>query len=327
MTTSDAPATRPLNAELLLTDPAAGPLLALSPHLDDVIFSACAPVLARPLEVWTVFAGEPTIPVTTAWDDSCGFRDSADALATRRGEDRAAFAGSQATVRHLAYLDGPYTDPARRTADLVGLRTELGRWLDEHPGGTVLAPACAGVQVRPAVWDRFRRHHEAPADSSRPTQEGANPQPGSASTEPASPVSRTLAAAKDVLRGCLHRDYQRRRAAAQRKGLAVNNDHVAVRDAVLEVAGSRPGVGVVLYEDLPYLWAQPADSEVARLTRMGLTPVEFFLPVDVAEKFRLIQAYASQVQVMDPQQHRLSRPGFLPERERYWQLANRRSAA
>ena len=63
----------------------------------------------------------------------------------------------------------------------------------------------------------------------------------------------------------MHADYRRRRAAAQRKGLAVNNDHLAVRDTALDVLHHHPGTTPVLFEDLPYLWAEPADAEPVAL--------------------------------------------------------------
>ncbi|MGA4670223.1 hypothetical protein ACPCG0_10595 [Propionibacteriaceae bacterium Y1923] len=306
-----------------LTSSSAGPLLAVSPHLDDLVFSACAPVLARPLEVWTVFAGAPEPPTVTDWDRGCGFRDSTDALTRRRREDTAAFEGTRATVRHLPHLDGPYTDPVRRQADLAEFRTDLERWIDQHPGGTVLAPACAGVRVPPGVWERFRRARGLVAPAAPAPGVEAVEDPVGRTVTP--PVRQVTSAVKAGLRRLMHADYQRRRAAAQRRGLAVNNDHVAVRDAVLEAAWRRPATSVVLYEDLPYLWSQSADAEVQELRRRGLEPVEFSLPVDVDEKFRRIQAYESQVDVMDPVHRRLSRAGSLPPAERYWLLSSTRA--
>ena len=102
--------------------------------------------------------------------------------------------------------------------------------------------------------------------------------------------------------------------------LAVNPDHVAVRDTVLDVSRGRE-VTVVLYEDLPYLWAEPADAEVADVAgARGLLAEPAALPVDTDAKFTRCQAYTSQVDVMDPEHRRLSTPGHLPSTERYWIL-------
>lgn len=287
-----------------------GPVLVLSPHLDDAIFSADALIASAPCEVWTVFAGEPKPPVSTGWDASCGFRDSDETMAARRAEDEAAFAGTGASIRHLPLLDGPYTDPERRRADLTGFAAELGAWVASHPGATVVAPAGAGARVKPALWERLRR---------RPTP-AAPPQPASATPSPTPSASGGGNPLKALVRRLMHADYRRRRGQALRKGLAVNPDHVAVRDTVLDVARGRD-VTVVLYEDLPYLWAEPADAEVADVAAArGLAAEPTALTVDVGAKFHRCRAYASQVDVMDPEHRRLSTPGHLPSTERYWIL-------
>ncbi|MGJ6980366.1 hypothetical protein ACSDQ9_07530 [Aestuariimicrobium soli] len=293
------------------------PVLALSPHLDDLVFSAAAVVQHRPVEVWTVFAGLPDPAVTTAWDQACGFPDSTATLAARRAEDEAAFAGSRATIRHLPLLDGPYTNPARRRRDLAGLAEELRVWLTDHPDGVVLAPACAGARVASAVWERWRPRRPASTPAGDPLDP---PQQDSA------PLPRDIRTwGLRLVRAAMHADHQRRRAAARRRGLAVNTDHVAVRDLVLEVATDpRCPCTVVLYEDLPYLWAEPADAEVASVAqRLGLQPDLTELAVDVDDKFARIAAYRSQLDVMDPVERRLSTPGRLPGHERYWTLTRK----
>lgn len=265
-----------------------------------------------------MFAGAPDEPVSTDWDRACGFRDAHHTMTARRAEDSAAFRGTQVILRQLPYLDGPYTTPARRADDLAGFRTELDRWLAAHPTGTVLVPACAGVQVKPAPWERFRR--STPAASADSVPAPAHPAPAQGNAPTPTPPQRVIVSAKNVVRSLMHWDFRRRRAAAQRKGLAVNVDHLAVRDVALQVAAAYPGATVVLYEDLPYLWSQPADDAVAQHASHRHDAVGFDLPVDTDEKFQRIQAYASQIEVMDPIHHRLSQPGSLPHRERYWQL-------
>ncbi|MGA4507744.1 hypothetical protein ACQB6R_01765 [Propionibacteriaceae bacterium G1746] len=308
--------------DVALTDPDVH-VLALSPHLDDVLFSAAAVVQSRPVEVWTVFAGAPEPAVTTDWDRACGFTDSDETLAARRTEDLLAFEGTNATVRHLPLLDGPYSDPGRRRTDLGLLAAVLGAWWDEHPAGLVIVPAGAGARVAPAFWERLRRHSDADL-LAPPAGDGAvrtgRPAPGAPH-----PTKRLVNLGKTTVRRLMHADYQRRRAAARRRGLAVNNDHLAVRDLALHLAAERWQRGdraaVALYEDLPYLWAEPADAAVAEVARTHqLRASAVVLPIDVDDKFTRIQHYASQVDVMDPVEHRLSKPGHLPTTERYWLL-------
>lgn len=302
-------------------------VLVLSPHLDDAIFSAWALISTRPTHVWTVFAGSPEPAVSTDWDRSCGFSSSDETLAARRREDLAAFADTDATVRHLTALDGPYTTPERRVSDMAMLRRELTDWWLANPEGVVVVPAGAGAQVAPAVWERF-----LPATrSATPTASGLHDEPAGI-TRPAGPattasqppglrrmvVSLTRTARAGVQR-LMHADYLRRRRAAQKRGLAANNDHLAVRDLALAVAAEQQRI-VALYEDLPYLWAQPADDAIRRLAPTWASSA-FTLDIATDTKFAHCAAYPSQVLLMDPVHQRLARPGHLPTTERYWTLS------
>lgn len=87
-----------------------GKVLAVSPHLDDAVFS-CGALLAtcRPAVVATVFAGEPEQrDVVTSWDSSCGFINAHHAMQARRQEDRMALGILDARPVHLSFLDAQY---------------------------------------------------------------------------------------------------------------------------------------------------------------------------------------------------------------------------
>jgi glycosyltransferase involved in cell wall biosynthesis len=276
------------------------PVLVLSPHLDDALFSASEIIRRGNVEVWTVFAGEPEPPRTTPWDSAGGFADSHAQMVTRWREDQAAFSGTSASIRHLPCLDGAYTTPERRAADLELLRREVPRWVADHADQrpVVVLPAGAGVPVPGSLADHAVKLASAPA--SLPAA--------------AAPVVQQL---KDLK----HRAYLRRRRKAQRMGLAVNGDHLAVRDGMLAVLAADDRVTLVLAEDLPYLWWQPADAQVdAVAARSKLMAVPGSFEVDRQWKHDRISHYASQLDVMDAEHRRLSTPDTLPASERYWVL-------
>ncbi|MBS1673006.1 MAG: glycosyltransferase [Actinobacteria bacterium] len=277
------------------------PILILSPHLDDALFSASELIRRGDPEVWTVFAGEPSPPITTDWDRSCGFTDSHQALEVRRKEDAAAFAGSSARVRRLDHLDGAYTTPKRRRHDLAALVAEVTSWVSAHADSdpVVVLPACAGVPVARATETNDSRRTEVARRAAR------------------SPLAPLLT----PLRNLKHRLYLRRRRAAQAHGLAVNNDHLAVRDAVGNALANDPRVTLALMEDLPYLWWYPADDAVAAVASRWQRPVTALSsPVNREWKHDRIRHYSSQLEVMDSDARRLSKAETLPARERLWVL-------
>ncbi|GAB3578114.1 hypothetical protein [Calidifontibacter terrae] len=286
-------------------------VLVLSPHLDDAWLSTAALLTADvDAEVWTVFAGEPDPATTTPWDLACGFADSHATMTARRQEDLDAFADSGVRLRHLPLLEAAYRDPNTGRSQIAVLEDELRRWAQEHPGGVVALPICAGVHVAPAPWDRLRdrlRRPTAPAPA-----EAAQ---ASAEAAPAAAPGRT----KRLVQRAMHADHQRRRRRAQRRGMAANPDHIAVRDAGLRVA-SNAGVDVLFWEDLPYLWHARGAEQVGHLRRQGLQLRQCVFAVDTAAKQEHLQHYASQLEVLDPERRRLSRPGHLPESETYWHL-------
>ena len=100
------------------------PVLAVSPHLDDAVFS-CGALLARSAEptVVSVCAGVPSNPVSvTAWDRASGFGTSHECVEARRYEDARALGTLGAVARWLDFLDDQYRSPAslQDIADAVG---------------------------------------------------------------------------------------------------------------------------------------------------------------------------------------------------------------
>ena len=107
-----------------------GPLLLVSPHLDDAALS-CGALLERrePLVVLDVFTERPEPEQHTAWDSHCGFAGSHEAMAARLGEERAAFAGSRHRFATVDLLDAQYLAAPRGEADAHRLERALDEWL------------------------------------------------------------------------------------------------------------------------------------------------------------------------------------------------------
>jgi LmbE family N-acetylglucosaminyl deacetylase len=91
-----------------------GPVLALSPHVDDAVFSVGAALAqaaragAR-VTVLTVLAGDPAATGPSGpWDARAGFADAGAASRGRREEDRAACALIGATPVWLPFWDAQY---------------------------------------------------------------------------------------------------------------------------------------------------------------------------------------------------------------------------
>lgn len=117
----------------------AGPVLVVSPHLDDAVFS-CAMLLARHpgATVATAFAGIPDgFGELTEWDAASGFGSAEAGMRRRREEDRRALAILSAAPRWLDFLDSQYRDTPSRAALAAGLRGIV----DELGPATVLMPA------------------------------------------------------------------------------------------------------------------------------------------------------------------------------------------
>ncbi|MEV6927293.1 PIG-L family deacetylase [Dactylosporangium sp. NPDC051485] len=135
-------------------------ILALSPHLDDAVFSVGASILAaveagHRVVVCTVLAGDPPdsrSPAGRAFHRHCGLTDD-DAVATRRAEDRAATALLRAEHRHLPLVDCLY----RRVGD---------RWPYDRPG----AASIPGWPAEPDLCAAIERHLGDLLDTLAPTE-------------------------------------------------------------------------------------------------------------------------------------------------------------
>jgi LmbE family N-acetylglucosaminyl deacetylase len=123
------------------------PLLIVSPHLDDAALS-CSTLLARslPVDVLTVFAGAPDPPRRSFWDQACGFADSSEALAARRAEEAAAFAGSPHRVTSMDLLEGQYLEGRRRRGEALSIVERVEHWCATADEAIVVMPAGAGLR-------------------------------------------------------------------------------------------------------------------------------------------------------------------------------------
>jgi LmbE family N-acetylglucosaminyl deacetylase len=96
---------------LVISMSGSGTLVALSPHLDDAVFSIGAFMHEQArrgvdVRVVTVFANDPSADGPAGpWDAMCGFASAAAAARARREEDRRACAIVGAQPRWLAYDD------------------------------------------------------------------------------------------------------------------------------------------------------------------------------------------------------------------------------
>lgn len=97
------------------------PLLVVSPHLDDAVFSCGALLAAHPgSTVITVMAGVPAATAPLAdWDARCGFSSGTQAMQARRAEDAAALDTLQAHPVWLDALDSQY-GPSPDADDVAG---------------------------------------------------------------------------------------------------------------------------------------------------------------------------------------------------------------
>ena len=114
-----------------------GPVLVISPHFDDAIFS-CGALLAahHGSRTVTVFGGAPATPVSTVWDRDAGFADSNEAVAARRQEDAQAHAQVSATVHHLGFCDSQYG----QTPTVTELERALYRLVEKRTADAVFVP-------------------------------------------------------------------------------------------------------------------------------------------------------------------------------------------
>ncbi len=112
--------------------------LLLSPHPDDAVFACGEWLLEHPgTTVVTVFAGTPPGDrPATAWDRRCGFDSAAQAMCTRRDEDRRALEGVGAVPVWGPFLDDQYGDPPEVAALVRWLAVQM---VEQRPA-TLLLP-------------------------------------------------------------------------------------------------------------------------------------------------------------------------------------------
>ncbi|MGN6695058.1 MAG: PIG-L deacetylase family protein [Aquihabitans sp.] len=94
----------------MIGDPA-GPIVVLSPHLDDAVISAWSVLQSAPpteVQVVEVFAGIPQEGATGPYDPIFGATDSAALVRQRRAEDIEALRAVSLTPVHLPHLDDQY---------------------------------------------------------------------------------------------------------------------------------------------------------------------------------------------------------------------------
>src|SRR4051794_18332994 len=86
-----------------------GPVLLLSPHLDDAVLNCCSVLMSdADVRVVNVFAGIPPPGFVSDWDRSCGGRDSAEHVRRRIAEDEAVLAALGTRPVNLPFLDIQY---------------------------------------------------------------------------------------------------------------------------------------------------------------------------------------------------------------------------
>lgn len=128
-------------------------LIAISPHLDDVVLGCAGLVGSHPgAVVVTVAAGRPGPHPLTDWDRRCGFGEGEDVVGARRLEDEAALNLLGARPVWLEFLDGQYGPPpphAELVAAVEGamdgaatVASPLGLFHNDH---VVTARACYDV--------------------------------------------------------------------------------------------------------------------------------------------------------------------------------------
>ncbi len=104
-----------------------GPLLVVSPHLNDGVFSCGELIAAFPgALVATVFTSTPVDHrVLTNWDQQCGFNSAYEAMRTRRAENAAALEVLGAAPLWLGFCETQYTS----SPTVMQIATELDRLL------------------------------------------------------------------------------------------------------------------------------------------------------------------------------------------------------
>src|SRR5690606_537209 len=127
-------------ATALPGEPILTPLVIVSPHYDDAVFS-CGHLLASTpgSTVLTVCTGLPEdSEILTDWDERCGFRNAADAMRARAIENEEALAVLGAEGVNLDFLDSQYDQRPKSLEQLLG--DTLGASLTQLQPASVCFP-------------------------------------------------------------------------------------------------------------------------------------------------------------------------------------------
>ena len=118
----------------------AGPVLVVSPHLDDAVLSCGDLLAAYPNSVVvTVLAGNPGPQERlTPWDQSCGFSAQDNIVAARRDEDAHALGALGASPIWLNHIDRQYRDP--ESLDLGTMAEDIASCVQSAGARTVVMP-------------------------------------------------------------------------------------------------------------------------------------------------------------------------------------------
>lgn len=102
-----------------------GPVVVLSPHLDDAVLSAWSAVAGmREIVVVNVFAGVPDPCPATPWDRLAGASDSQSLMLSRLAEDVDALALAGRTPVSLPFLDHQYRDAEPNPLEIEAMLSE-----------------------------------------------------------------------------------------------------------------------------------------------------------------------------------------------------------
>jgi hypothetical protein len=232
----------------------------------------------------TVFAGVPPPTRRGRWDEACGLRDPLESVAVRKAEETAALSDTPHRHRFMELLDAQYLEGDRNAQDGAAIAGMVRSWAAVVGRGTVAVPAGAG------------------------NLDGLGELAGHGAH------SRARTRLRRIGRGAGRRLGRRPRPDA-------SLDHLFVRDVVVSAIEGVPGVALLLYEELPYLWGRRADGEVRRVAAtLGANPRPLVVPVDRVAKAARISVYRSQVPFLFHLRHPLDVPQGLPQVERYWLL-------
>ena len=269
-----------------------GPILVVSPHLDDGVLS-CGALLAalapeHRVTVATLFTEAPPGPISLSarrYLFGCGARSAEALYRLRREEDQEVLAALGADAVHLGMVEALFRRPEQTTpgrtltartseARKLGARALAARWLPEVA----------------LTYPTYRYHVTAGVPAPRDE-----------------PVVRRVADEISALVASL-----RPATVLVPLGVGGHVDHVIARSI-----GERLPHLVVYYADFPYVTRSPADDTFTR--DHDLMPIEWH--EGVAAKERLIRGYRSQLPSLFP-------GGRIPPLpERYFVPAQRRAGA